>query len=92
MNQDKNASAQLAEMANPAFEMSRNDDIEASVASVDVKLEVIVIPRFGCRTREEFYKTLGWRLDQLASFSDPDGNTWLLQEITTRYRGGLTLA
>ena len=153
-------------MANPAFEMSSNDDIDARVASVDMKLEVIVIPVSDVERAKKFYKKLGWRLDQtppgvvqftphgsecsvqfgvnwtsaapgsaqrtflivsdieaarnaivaagvevseifhfgpngpvagpdpehrtyssFASFSDPDGNTWLLQEITTRLPG-----
>jgi catechol 2,3-dioxygenase-like lactoylglutathione lyase family enzyme len=140
----------------------------ARVASVDMKLEVIVIPVSDIDRSTEFYKRLGWRQDvtppgsgvvqltppgswcsvqfgtnltsaapgsaqrtylivsdiqaardqlvaagievsevfhlgpdgpssgpdpehgsyrSLASFSDPDGNTWLLQEVTTRLPG-----
>ena len=137
----------------------------ASVARVDMKLEVVVIPVSGVNRAKEFYGRLGWRLDQtppgvvqftphgsgcsvqfgtnltsaapgsakgylivsdveiardelvaadievsevfhagtdrrvsgldperrsyrsFASFSDPDGNGWLLQEITTRLPG-----
>jgi catechol 2,3-dioxygenase-like lactoylglutathione lyase family enzyme len=140
----------------------------ASVASVDMKLEAVVIPVSDVERAQEFYKRLGWRQDitppgsgvfqftphgsgcsvqfgknltsaapgsaqrtylivsdieaarealvaagvevsevfhfspngpvggpdpehrsysSLASFSDPDGNSWLLQEITTRLPG-----
>ena len=137
----------------------------ASVARVDMKLEVVVIPVSDVNRAKEFYGRLGWRLDQtpagvvqftphgsgcsvqfgtnltsaapgsakgylivsdieiardelvaadievsevfhagtdcrvsgldperrsyrsFASFSDPDGNGWLLQEITTRLPG-----
>jgi len=136
-----------------------------SVARVDMKLEVVIIPVSDVDRAKEFYRKLGWRLDQtppgvvqftphgsgcsvqfgtkltsaapgsareylivsdiqaardalvaagievseifhlgpegpvsgpdpqhrtyssLASFSDPDGNGWLLQEITTRLPG-----
>ncbi|GAB4106357.1 VOC family protein [Micromonospora taraxaci] len=145
---------------------------DASIESVDVKLEVIVIPVSDVDRAKEFYVRLGWRLDQTppgivqltphgsgcsvqfgpgltpaapgsamaylvvsdveaarnalvaagvevgglfhvspdgpvdgldperrsyvsrATFRDPDGNTWLMQEITTRLpgriEGGLT--
>jgi catechol 2,3-dioxygenase-like lactoylglutathione lyase family enzyme len=140
----------------------------AGVATVDMKLEVVVIPVSDVDRAKEFYKRLGWRQDvtppesgvfqftppgsacsiqfgrnltsaapgsvqrtylivsdivaarnelvaagidvsaifhlgaaepeggldperrsyfSLASFSDPDGNSWLLQEITTRFPG-----
>jgi hypothetical protein len=141
---------------------------EAGLATIDVKLEVIVIPVSDAGRAEQFYRKLGWRQDvtppgsgvfqftphgsacsvqfgkgltsaspgsaqrnylivsdieaarnaiiangievseifhlgpsgpisgsdpergtyrSLASFSDPDGNSWLLQEITTRLPG-----
>ena len=141
---------------------------DVSIASVDMKLEVIVIPVSDVERAEQFYQKLGWRQDvtppssgvfqftphgsscsiqfgktltsaapgsaqrtylvvsdiqavrdalagagidvgeifhlgpngpvngpdpehgtyrSLASFSDPDGNSWLLQEITTRLPG-----
>ena len=43
----------------------RRDDTNgiASVKDVDLKLEVVVIPRLECRSREEFDGSLGWRLD-----------------------------
>ena len=136
-----------------------------SVAKVDTKLEVVIIPVSDVDRAKEFYRKLGWRLDQtppgvvqftphgsgcsvqfgakltsaapgsgkgylivsdieaardallsagievgeifhfgasgpvsgpdpahrsyfsLASFSDPDGNSWALQEVTTRLPG-----
>jgi catechol 2,3-dioxygenase-like lactoylglutathione lyase family enzyme len=153
-------------VANPKYEIRSNDATsDARVASVDMKLEVLVIPVSDVERAKEFYGRLGWRLDQtppgvvqftphgsgcsvqfgtnltsaapgsgkgylivsdieaardalvaagievggifhlgpdgpvsgpdpehrtyrsLASFSDPDGNGWLLQEITTRLPG-----
>jgi catechol 2,3-dioxygenase-like lactoylglutathione lyase family enzyme len=150
-------------------EINNNDTtINASDASVDMKLEAIVIPVSDVERAQEFYRKLGWRQDvtppssgvfqftphgsacsiqfgknltsaapgsaqrtylivsdieaardklvaagievsdffhlgtngpspgldperrsyfSLASFSDPDGNSWLLQEITTRLLG-----
>jgi catechol 2,3-dioxygenase-like lactoylglutathione lyase family enzyme len=145
-----------------------NEAKDVSIASVDMKLEVIVIPVSDVERAEKFYQRLGWRQDvtppgsgvfqftphgsscsiqfgknltsalpgsaqrtylivsdiqavrdalagagidvgeifhlgpngpvsgpdpehgtyrSLASFSDPDGNSWLLQEITTRLPG-----
>jgi catechol 2,3-dioxygenase-like lactoylglutathione lyase family enzyme len=144
---------------------SNNATREPSVAKVDMKLEVVIIPVSDIDRAKEFYKKLGWRLDQTpptvvqltppgswcsvqfgktlssaapgsaksylivsdivaareqlvaagievgeffhigpegrvsgldperrtygsrASFSDPDGNVWLLQEITARLPG-----
>jgi catechol 2,3-dioxygenase-like lactoylglutathione lyase family enzyme len=155
-------------MANPKYEMSNNTAIDTGVATIDMKLEAIVIPVSDVERAQEFYRKLGWRQDvtppgsgvfqftphgsacsvqfgnnltsaapgsaqrtylivsdikeardkmvaagievsdffhlgangpasgldperrsyfSLASFSDPDGNSWLLQEITTRLRG-----
>src|SRR5277367_6526610 len=152
-------------MANLTHEVRSNDASEVSVAKVDMKLEVIVIPVSDVDRAKEFYKKLGWRLDvtpptvvqftppgswcsvqfgknlttaapgsaksylivtdvvaaraklvadgievseffhlgpagpvggldperrsyySRATFSDPDGNVWLLQEITTRLPG-----
>ena len=147
----------------------RGDNVEqAGVATVDMKLEVIVLPVSDFERAEQFYRRLGWRQDvtppgsgvlqftphgsacsiqfgknltsaapgsaqrtylivsdieavreaiiaagidvseifhfgpngpvggpdperrtygSLATFSDPDGNSWLLQEITTRLPG-----
>jgi catechol 2,3-dioxygenase-like lactoylglutathione lyase family enzyme len=63
-----------------------------------MKLEVVVVPVSDVDRAKEFYKELGWREDadpapehqsygSFASFSDPDGNGWLIQEITTRLPG-----
>jgi len=67
-----------------------------------MKLEVVVLPVSDVDRAKEFYKGLGWRVPgparpgpapehksygSFASFSDPDGNGWLLQEITTRLPG-----
>lgn len=156
-------------MASPQNKI-RNDDTtgEAGVATVDMKLEVVVIPVSDAQRAEQFYRKLGWRQDvtppgsgvfqftphgsacsvqfgknltsaapgsaqrtylivsdiekarnalleagievsdlfhlgpngpvdgpdpdrgtyrSLATFNDPDGNSWLLQEITTRLAG-----
>ena len=119
-------------MANLSDEIHSND---ARDASVDIKIEVVVIPVSDVDRAEEFYARLGWpgsaqrtylivsdieaardalvaagvdvsaifhlgpagplpgpdpehrTYRSLASFSDPDGNSWLLQEITTRLPG-----
>jgi hypothetical protein len=46
---------------------------------MDMKLEVVVLPVADVDRANDFYS--------YASFSDPDGNRWLLQEITTRLPG-----
>ncbi len=152
-------------MANLNHETHSNDTKEASIAKVDMKLEVVIIPVSDVERAKAFYRRLGWRLDvtpptvvqftppgsgcsvqfgtnltsaapgsgkgylivsdivvarnklvsagievgeffhigtegrvsgldperrsyrSRASFSDPDGNVWLLQEITTRLPG-----
>jgi len=64
----------------------------------DLKLEVMVVPVSDVDRSKRFYEGLGWRLDadvafdnasyrSFATFSDPDGNGWLLQEIKTRLPG-----
>jgi catechol 2,3-dioxygenase-like lactoylglutathione lyase family enzyme len=156
-------------MASPKYEIRSNDtSSEVRVATIDMKLEAIVIPVSDVERAKEFYQKLGWRQDvtppgsgvfqftphgsacsvqfgksltsatpgsaqrtylivsdiesarnaliaagievseffhlspnglvggldpergsyrSLATFSDPDGNSWLLQEITTRLPG-----
>ena len=156
-------------MASPQEEIRSNDTIiDAELATVDMKLEVVVIPVSDVERSEQFYRKLGWRQDvtppgsgvfqftphgsacsvqfgknltsatpgsaqrtylivsdvkdardklvaagievselfhfgptgfvdgpdpehgtyrTLATFNDPDGNSWLLQEITTRLPG-----
>jgi catechol 2,3-dioxygenase-like lactoylglutathione lyase family enzyme len=48
-------------MANPAQAIQANDP--ASVAKVDMKLEIVVIPVSDVDRAKEFYASLGWRLD-----------------------------
>jgi catechol 2,3-dioxygenase-like lactoylglutathione lyase family enzyme len=48
-------------MANPAHGVQAND--AASVAKVDMKLEIVVIPVSDVDRAKEFYARLGWRLD-----------------------------
>lgn len=156
-------------MASPQKGVSGKDTIiDAKVGTVDMKLEVVVIPVSDVERAEQFYRKLGWRQDvtppgsgvfqftphgsacsiqfganltsaapgsvqrtylivsdieatrkalidaginvseifhfgpsgfadgpdpehgtyrSLATFNDPDGNSWLLQEITTRLPG-----
>jgi hypothetical protein len=50
-------------MANPTYEIRSNDARDASVARVDMKLEVLVIPVSDVDRAKEFYGRLGWRLD-----------------------------
>ena len=159
-------------MATPKDVFASKNNNETKAASVDMKLEVIVIPVADVDRSEQFYRRLGWRQDvtppgsgvfqftprgsscsiqfgktlttaapgsaqrtylivsnidtardeiiaagvdvseifhlgpngflsgpdpergtyrSLASFSDPDGNTWLLQEITTRLPGRIDI-
>ena len=156
-------------MASPQHEINSNDpNTDAKVATVDMKLEVVVIPVSDVERAQQFYRRLGWRQDvtppgsgviqftphgsacsiqfganltsaapgsvqrtylivsdieavrkalietgidvseifhlapngfasgpdpehgtyrTLATFNDPDGNSWLLQEITARLPG-----
>jgi catechol 2,3-dioxygenase-like lactoylglutathione lyase family enzyme len=51
-------------MANTTFEIQANDAAsEASVAKVDMKFEIVVIPVSDVDRAKEFYARLGWRLD-----------------------------
>ena len=156
-------------MASPQHEINSNDpNTDSKVATVDMKLEVVVIPVSDVERAQQFYRRLGWRQDvtppgsgvfqftphgsacsiqfganltsaapgsvqrtylivsdieavrnslietgidvseifhlgpngflggpdpehgtyrTLATFNDPDGNSWLLQEITARLPG-----
>ena len=51
--------------------LSKGDQRDASVARVDMKLEVLVIPVSDVDRAKEFYGRLGWRLD--ADFASGDG-------------------
>ena len=44
---------------------------------MDMKLEVVVVPVSDVDKAKAFYQ----------SFSDPDGNGWFVQEVTTRLPG-----
>ena len=134
-------------MANVKDAVRTNDNVTtASVATVDMKFEIVVIPVSDVDRAKGFYSNLGWRLDadyaagddfrviqftppgsgcsvifgknvtaatpgylsgrirvagpdpdhrsyrSFASFSDPDGNGWLLQEITIRLPGRIDSA
>ena len=70
-----------------------------------MKLEVVVVPVSDVDRAKAFYQGLGWRLDadfatapehksygSWVSFADPDGNTWFVQEVTTRLPGRATSA
>jgi catechol 2,3-dioxygenase-like lactoylglutathione lyase family enzyme len=50
-------------MANVKPEVGRNDAKNASVAKVDMKFEIVVIPVSDVDRAKEFYGRLGWRLD-----------------------------
>ena len=50
-------------MPNPQDEVRRNNASDASLARVDMKLEVVVIPVSDVERAEQFYRTLGWRQD-----------------------------
>ena len=50
-------------MANLEHEIRSNDGRDTSVASVDMKLELVVIPVSDVDRAKEFYGRLGWRLD-----------------------------
>jgi len=52
-------------------EVRNNDAIsDASVARVDMKLEVVVIPVSDVDRAKEFYGQLGWRLDADSPFDN----------------------
>jgi catechol 2,3-dioxygenase-like lactoylglutathione lyase family enzyme len=57
-------------MANLKYENRSNDARDASVARVDMKLEVVVIPVSDVDRAKEFYGRLGWPLD--ADFATGD--------------------
>jgi len=50
-------------MANAKDEIRGNDAKQASVAGVDLRIEVIVIPVSDADRAKQFYGRLGWRLD-----------------------------
>ena len=65
---------------------------------MDTKLEVVVLPVADADRAKDFFQDLRLTVtdieaartelsDRGAAVSDPDGNGWLLQEITTRLPG-----
>jgi hypothetical protein len=51
-------------MANPTYEVQASDAAsETSVAKVDMKFEIVVIPVSDVDRAKKFYTRLGWRLD-----------------------------
>jgi catechol 2,3-dioxygenase-like lactoylglutathione lyase family enzyme len=50
-------------MANATYDVQVNDANEASVAKIDMKLEIVIIPVADLDRSKEFYGRLGWRLD-----------------------------
>ena len=57
-------------MATVKNEIRSSDAADASVARVDMKLEVVVIPVLDVDRAKEFYGRLGWRLDADATGDD----------------------
>jgi catechol 2,3-dioxygenase-like lactoylglutathione lyase family enzyme len=57
-------------MANLKYDVRTNNPIEASVAKIDTKLEIVIIPVSDVDRAKEFYERLGWRLD--ADFASGD--------------------
>lgn len=67
---------------------NRNDEASANIAAVDMKLEVVVIPVSDIDRATEFYRTADRTVrPKMKDLAHPDGNSWLLQEITTRLAG-----
>jgi len=65
-------------MANLKDEIRSNDARDASVARVDMKLEIVIIPVSDADRSKEFYTKLGWRLD--ADFAS--GNDFRVMQFT----------
>jgi catechol 2,3-dioxygenase-like lactoylglutathione lyase family enzyme len=65
-------------MANPKNEIRSIDGSNASVARVDMKLEIVVIPVSDVDRAKDFYGRLGWRLD--ADFAH--GDDWRVIQFT----------
>ena len=65
-------------MANVEYEVRSDAAKDASVAKVDMKLEIVVIPVSDVNRAKEFYGNLGWRLD--ADFDN--GNDFRVIQFT----------
>jgi len=72
---------------------------------MDMKLEVVVVPVSDVDRAKDFYQALGWWLDadfvtapdfRVIQMTPPgsacDGNSWFVQEVTTRLPGRATTA
>jgi catechol 2,3-dioxygenase-like lactoylglutathione lyase family enzyme len=70
-------------MADPKPETRGNDATNASVAKVDMKLEIVVIPVSDVDRAKDFYAKLGWRLD--ADFDN--GKDYRVIQFTPRGSG-----
>src|SRR6185295_14027305 len=57
-------------MADQKAEIRSNDARDASIARVDMKLEIVIIPVSDVDRAKEFYGSLGWRLDADFAASD----------------------
>src|SRR5580765_8742965 len=71
-------------MANLKDEIRSNDGRDASLARVDMKFELVVIPVSDVDRAKEFYGTLGWRLD--ADFAS--GGNYRVIQFTPPGSGG----
>ena len=65
-------------------------------ATIPMRFEVTTLPVADVDRSRAFYERLGWRLDIDRQFTDrvrgvqftpPDGNLWVLQEVTERIPG-----
>jgi catechol 2,3-dioxygenase-like lactoylglutathione lyase family enzyme len=65
-------------MANLKDEIRSNDARDTSLARVDMKLEIVIIPVSDADRSKEFYTKLGWRLD--ADFAS--GNDFRVMQFT----------
>jgi catechol 2,3-dioxygenase-like lactoylglutathione lyase family enzyme len=65
-------------MANPTYEVQTNDAGQASIATLDMKLEIVVIPVSDVDRAKEFYGRLGWRLDA----DNDNGNDFRVIQFT----------
>src|SRR5246500_5869047 len=50
-------------MANATYEVQTENASQATVARIDMKFEIVVIPVSDVDRAKEFYAKLGWRLD-----------------------------
>jgi predicted enzyme related to lactoylglutathione lyase len=69
------------------IEAAREDIVARGVEVSEVFHEGTLGARFGTDGREPGHAPDGGTYGSFATFSDPDGNGWLLQEITTRLPG-----